>query len=70
MKRLAIFFGVFIVVIIILADEGKLGFLHAVYDFPYGDKAGHFILCGKLSLVVNLSVFEARPPRTSSGSPL
>jgi len=61
MLRWAVFFGSFIVVIIILADTGHLGFLHAVYDFPYGDKAGHFILYGLLSLVVNLSVFEARP---------
>jgi hypothetical protein len=61
MKRWAIFFGLFLVAIVILADEGRLGFLHALYDFPYGDKAGHFVLFGLLSLVVNLSVFEARP---------
>ena len=61
MKRWAIFFGLFIVAIIILADVGDLGFLHAVYDVPLGDKAGHFILFGLLSFVINLSVFEARP---------
>jgi len=61
MKRWAIFFGLFIVAIIVLADEGRLGFLHAIYDFPFGDKAGHFILYGLLTLVVTLSVFEARP---------
>src|SRR5262249_15021546 len=43
------------------ADTGHLGFLHAVYDFPLGDKAGHFILYGLLTLVVTLSVFEMRP---------
>lgn len=62
MKRWAVFFGLFIITVIVLADTRHLGFLHVVYDFPYGDKAGHFILYGLLSLVVNLSVFEARPP--------
>jgi len=61
MKRWAVFFGLFIVAIIILADEGRLGPLYRLYNFPYGDKAGHFLLYGLLSLVVNLSVFEARP---------
>ena len=61
MKRWAIFFGLFIVVIIILADRNQLGFLGRIYDFPNGDKVGHFFLYGLLSLVVNLSVFEARP---------
>jgi VanZ family protein len=61
MKRWAVFFGLFILAVIILADTGHLGFLHAVYDVPLGDKAGHLILFGLLSFVVNLSVFEARP---------
>jgi VanZ family protein len=61
MKRWAVFFGLFILAVIILADTGHLGFLHAVYDVPLGDKAGHFILFGLLSFVINLSVFEARP---------
>ncbi len=61
MKRWAIFFGLFLVVIVVLADTQHLGDLGSVYDFPYGDKVGHFILFGLLSLVVNLSVFEARP---------
>ncbi len=38
MKRLAIIFGLFIVVIVVLADMRQLGFLYAVYDFPFGDK--------------------------------
>ena len=61
MKRWAIFFGLFIIAIIILADTNHMGFLGRVYDFPNGDKFGHFVLYGLLSLVVNLSVFEARP---------
>ncbi len=59
MKRWAILFAMFLAFIIILADTGHLGLLGLVYDFPLGDKAGHFILYGILSLLVNLSVFEA-----------
>ncbi len=46
---------------IVLADTGHIGLLERVYDFPNGDKIGHFVLFGLLSFVVNLSVFEARP---------
>ncbi len=60
MKRVAFIFGMFIVIIIILADARLLGRLGAIYDFPFGDKVGHFLLFGLFSLVVNLSVFEAR----------
>jgi VanZ family protein len=61
MKRWAFLFGLFIITIIILADKSQLGFLYFLYDFPNGDKVGHFILFGILSLLANLSVFEARP---------
>ncbi|HUI88200.1 MAG TPA: VanZ family protein [Anaerolineales bacterium] len=61
MKRWAIFFGVFIVFIIIAADTGHIGRLGKVYDFPNGDKVGHFVLFGLLSFVIDLSVLEARP---------
>jgi polysaccharide biosynthesis protein VpsQ len=61
MTKWAVFFGLFILVVIVLADTGRLGFLHAVYDFPLGDKLGHFLLYGLLTLVIILSVFEARP---------
>ncbi len=61
MKKWAVAFGVVIVGIIVLADRGQLGFLGRLYDFPYGDKVGHFVLYGVLSLLVNLAVFEAWP---------
>jgi len=35
--------------------------LGKIYDFPDGDKVGHFVLFGLLSFVIDLSVFEARP---------
>ncbi len=61
MKRWAAVCGLAIIVIVLLADTRHLGFLHAVYDIPFGDKVGHFVLFGLLSLSVNLAVFEARP---------
>jgi VanZ family protein len=60
MKRLAFIFGLFIIIIIILADTRRLGPLDGIYNIPYGDKVGHFFLFGLFSMVVNLSVFESR----------
>ncbi len=58
MKWWALGFGVVIVGIIVLADTRHLGFLGRLYDFPYGDKVGHFLLFGLLSLLVNLAALE------------
>jgi VanZ family protein len=66
MQRWAIFFGGFIVAVIILADTHHLGLLGGIYQIPLGDKAGHFFLFGLLSLIVNLAVFEARPKQEKS----
>jgi hypothetical protein len=46
-------------IVIVLADTGDLGFLHAAYDFPGGDKAGHFVLFGMLSLLTNAGIRQA-----------
>lgn len=65
MKWLALLFTAFILLIIVLADAGVLsryaGFLYA---FPFGDKAGHFILYGILALLLNLALFRARPDQS------
>ncbi len=65
MKWLAIFFTLFIILIIVLADAGFLancvGF---IYKVPFGDKAGHFILYGILALLVNLALFRLRPDQS------
>jgi hypothetical protein len=66
MKLLAISFGILIIIIVILADTRHLGFLYPVYDFPFGDKVGHFIIFGLLSLLVNLSVLGTGAPSDSS----
>jgi len=61
---LAILFSLFIILIIILADMGKLGFVRFINSIPYGDKAGHFILYGLLTLFIDLVYL--RSPRTSN----
>ena len=60
-KWLAFAFSIFIIFVIVLADMGTLpGLIRGLYDFPNGDKLGHFILYGILSLLLNLA-FTLRP---------
>ena len=59
MKWLTILFALFIILIIVLADLGKLGILQTVNQIPMGDKAGHFILYGILTLLINLTLFRS-----------
>jgi len=61
MKALTILFALFIILIIVLADLGKLGILEIVNQIPLGDKAGHFILYGILTLLINLTLFRSYP---------
>jgi VanZ family protein len=65
MKYLSVFFLVFIVIVIILADHGGLpSSISALYNFPYGDKVGHFILFGLLDFFLTrafLSSHSTRP---------
>ena len=54
---LAAVFLLFIAGIVVLADQGRLpGFITGLYDFQNGDKVGHFLLMGGLSLLVNLAL--------------
>jgi VanZ family protein len=61
MKWLAILFGLLIVAIIVLADQDRLGFLETITNMPYGDKVGHFILYGILTLLIDLALFRSLP---------
>ncbi|HJR78475.1 MAG TPA: VanZ family protein [Anaerolineales bacterium] len=62
MKWLAILFSLLIVIIIVLADMGALpDSLQVWNDLPYGDKAGHFILYGILTLLIDLALFRSFP---------
>jgi VanZ family protein len=58
MKWLTLFFTLFILLIIILADLGRLGILELVNRIPFGDKAGHFILYGILTLLLDVTLIR------------
>jgi VanZ family protein len=63
-KWAAILFALFIILIIVLADSGRLGIFAFLKGIPFGDKAGHFILYGILALLINLSLFRSLPSRS------
>jgi len=62
MKWLAVLFGLFIVSIIILANLGMLGILGFLNEIPFGDKAGHFILYGILTYLIDLTLLRSLRP--------
>ena len=65
MKWLAVLFTLFILLVIVLADAGILNqYVGFIYAFPFGDKAGHFILYGLLTLFLDLALFRARPDQS------
>ena len=64
MGRLAILFGLSLLAIIGAADTSNLGLLYWVYDFPYGDKVGHFVLLGGFSLLSCLALIRLLPDRS------
>jgi VanZ family protein len=65
MKWLAILFTLFILLVILLADAGILNrYVGFIYEFPLADKAGHFILYGILTLLIDLALFRARPEQS------
>ncbi|MGC1376885.1 MAG: VanZ family protein [Anaerolineales bacterium] len=52
-KILALLFLLFILLVILVADAGAMPpFIRALYDFPNGDKLGHFILYGILAFLL------------------
>ena len=65
MKWIAVLFTLFIILIIVLADAGVLShYVGFLYDYPWGDKVGHFILYGILALLINLTLFRSRPDQS------
>jgi len=57
----AILFALFILLVIVLADMDGLGFLRFINRIPFGDKIGHFVLYGILTLLVDLALFRSLP---------
>ena len=59
MKWISLLFSLFILVLIVWANTGNLPHaLEMIYDFPNGDKAGHFILFGILSFLLNYTAIS------------
>jgi polysaccharide biosynthesis protein VpsQ len=61
MKWITILFTLFIILIIILADIGKLGILNEITRIHNADKVGHFVLYGILVLLIDLTLFRSFP---------
>lgn len=62
MKYIAILFSIFILLVIALANQGSIPpFIKAIYDFPNGDKLGHFILFGLLNFFITYTLIRALP---------
>jgi hypothetical protein len=57
-RKITVGYIIFILIIIVIADQGD--YIAILTDWldqiPYGDKGGHLILMGLLSLMVNLSL--------------
>jgi polysaccharide biosynthesis protein VpsQ len=67
MKYLAVIFSLFIITIIVLANLNAFPpFVRRLYDFPNGDKVGHFILFGLLNFFLTSAFLSAPQNRNSS----
>jgi len=65
MKYITILFALFMAAVVVAADRGTLpASIKALYDFPNGDKVGHFVLLGILSFLVNWTVLSNSPHRS------
>ncbi|MDO9300127.1 MAG: VanZ family protein [Anaerolineales bacterium] len=65
MKYVAAVFFVFIIAVIVLADNGSLPLsIRALYDFPNGDKVGHFILFGLLNFFLTRAFLSSFPSKS------
>lgn len=61
MKWITFLFALFIILIIVLANKGQLGILKLINRIPYADKAGHFILYGTLTFLIDLTLLRSLP---------
>mgnify|MGYP003563810994 CR=1 FL=1 len=64
MRYFAALFLAFIIGLIVLADADLLpDFIKAIYDFPNGDKVGHFVLYGLLNFFITRAFLSSLPTR-------
>lgn len=63
---ITVLFALLLLAIVIANNSGTLpDFLYRLYSVPFGDKIGHLLLTGLLSLLVNLSL-SCRKTRLAS----
>ena len=61
LKRLSIFYALFLVLIIVLADSGHTNFIFSTLaQIPWGDKLGHFFLMGVMAYLLTLATHAER----------
>ena len=71
MRYFAALFLAFIIGLIVLADADLLpDFINAIYDFPNGDKVGHFVLYGLLNFFITRAFLSSLPTRRGSWATL
>jgi polysaccharide biosynthesis protein VpsQ len=62
MKRLAVLFTLFLIIVIVLADLGYMRRVLWLLDaIPYGDKVMHFLLVGTLNFLITSSLIQTLP---------
>jgi VanZ family protein len=67
MKYIGALLFILCVSIIVLADSGNLPRpIRALYDFPNGDKLGHFLLFGILTFFLTRACLSAFPSKSRS----
>ena len=67
MKYVSVLFFIFIITVIVLADNGSLPHsIRTTYGFPNGDKLGHFILFGLLNFFVTRAFLSSSPSKSRS----
>ena len=65
MKYIGASLFILCVAVIVLADSGNLPRpIRAIYDFPNGDKLGHFILFGLLTFFITRPCLSAFPSKS------
>ena len=65
MKYIAVLFFIFTIAVVVLADTGNLPHsIRAIYDFPNGDKLGHFILFGLLNFFLARAFLFSFPSKS------
>ncbi len=65
MKYIGASLFILCVAVIVLADSGNLPRpIRAIYDFPNGDKLGHFILFGLLTFFITRAFLSAFPSKS------